>query len=97
MTILCVGIDLAKNVFALHGVSEAGKAEHVPSAAPRAKLHELIASLPCVIGMEASSGALHGRAWQACRASHHEDLKPRLQAQRQRGARPAGCARPQRV
>ena len=27
MTILTVGIDLAKNVFAVHGVNEAGKAE----------------------------------------------------------------------
>ncbi|MBY0469302.1 MAG: hypothetical protein K2Q07_10030 [Burkholderiaceae bacterium] len=29
MTILTVGIDLAKNVFAVHGVNEAGKAELV--------------------------------------------------------------------
>ena len=60
MTILTVGIDLAKNVFAVHGVNEAGKAELVRPAVPRDKLHELIASLPpCVIGMEACSGALH--------------------------------------
>ena len=29
MTILTVGIDLAKNVFAVHGVSAVGKAELV--------------------------------------------------------------------
>lgn len=38
MTILTVGIDLAKNVFALHGVNEAGKAELVRPAVPRDKL-----------------------------------------------------------
>ncbi len=60
MTILYVGIDLAKNVFALHGVNEAGKAELIRPAVPRDKLHELITSLPpCVIGMEACSGAHH--------------------------------------
>ncbi len=67
MTILTVGIDLAKNVFAVHGVNEAGKAELVRPAVPRDKLHELIASLPpCVIGMEACSGAHHwARLFQA--------------------------------
>ena len=58
MAILYVGIDLAKNVFAVHGVNEAGKPELVRPSVPRARLHELIASLPpCVIGMEACSGA----------------------------------------
>lgn len=60
MTILYVGIDLAKNVFAVHGVNEAGKPELVRPTVPRARLHELIASLaPCTIGMEACSGAHH--------------------------------------
>ena len=60
MTILTVGIDLAKNVFAVHGVNEAGKADLVRPAVPRDKLHELMASLPpCVVGMEACSGAHH--------------------------------------
>lgn len=58
MTILYVGIDLAKSVFAIHGVNEAGKAEFVFPKVTRAKLVELIAALPpCVIGMEACSGA----------------------------------------
>jgi transposase len=61
MTILTVGIDIAKNVFALHGVNEVGKAELIRPAVPRDKLHEQIAALaPCVIGMEARSGA---RQW----------------------------------
>ena len=46
MGILYVGIDLAKNVFAVHGVNRAGKPELVRPAVPRARLHELIATLP---------------------------------------------------
>lgn len=67
MKILTVGIDLAKNVFAVHGVNEAGKAERVRPAVPRDKLHELMASLPpCVVGMDACSGAHHwARLFQA--------------------------------
>ena len=58
MAIVTVGIDLAKNVFAVHGVNESGKAELVRPEVPRAKLLELIAHLaPCLIGMEACSGA----------------------------------------
>ena len=53
MAILFVGIDLAKNVFAVHGVDEAGKPAMVRPSVPRAKLHELIASLPpCAVAME---------------------------------------------
>lgn len=60
MSILYVGIDLAKNVFAVHGVNEAGKAELVKPSVARGKLHELVAKLaPCVVAMEACSGAHH--------------------------------------
>lgn len=60
MTILTVGVDLAKNVFAVHRRSEQGKAELLRPAVPRAKLLALIASLPpCVVAMEACSGADH--------------------------------------
>ncbi|MBQ0946617.1 IS110 family transposase [Ideonella sp. 4Y16] len=60
MTILTVGIDLAKNVFAVHGVNQAGRPELLKPAVARDKLPELIAALPpCVIGMEACSGAHH--------------------------------------
>jgi transposase len=60
MTIVTVGIDLAKNVFAVHGVNAAGKPVLIRPNVPRAKLLELIASLPpCLIGMEACSGAHH--------------------------------------
>ncbi len=60
MAIVSVGIDLAKNVFAVHGVDESGKPALVRPNVPRGKLLELIASLPpCLIGMEACSGAHH--------------------------------------
>ena len=60
MAIVFVGIDLAKNVFALHGVNEHGRAALVRPSVARAKLHELVASLPpCTIGMEACTGAHH--------------------------------------
>lgn len=60
MTIVTVGIDLAKNLFAVHGVDETGKAALVRPEVTRTKLLELIANLaPCLIGMEACSGAHH--------------------------------------
>ena len=46
MSIVYVGIDLAKNVFAVHGVDEAGKPALVRPSVPRARLHELVAALP---------------------------------------------------
>ncbi len=52
-----VGIDLAKSVFSLHGVDACG-AVVLRKSVSRAKLSELVAQLPpCLIGMEACSGA----------------------------------------
>ena len=60
ITIVTVGIDLAKNVFAVHGVDESGKPVLVRPKAARAKPLELIVHLPpSLIGMEACSGAHH--------------------------------------
>lgn len=60
MTITTVGIDLAKNVFAVHCVDQHGKTVLVKPKVSRAALPELIASLPpCVIGMEACSWAYY--------------------------------------
>ena len=60
MSIITVGIDLAKNVFAVHGVDDNGKAVLVKPKVARDKLLELVAGLPpCLIGMEACSGAHH--------------------------------------
>jgi transposase len=60
MSIITVGIDLAKNVFAVHGVDDSGKAVLVKPKVSREHLLALIVQLPpCVIGMEACSGAHH--------------------------------------
>jgi transposase len=60
MPVVTVGIDLAKNVFAVHGVDEGGKAVLIKPRVSRDQLLTLIAQLPpCLIGMEACSGAHH--------------------------------------
>jgi len=52
-----VGIDLAKNVFSVHGVDAQGVVL-IRRTVSRGKLAQLIAQLPpCLIGMEACSGA----------------------------------------
>ena len=57
MTMSVVGIDLAKRVFQLHGVDEAGRVV-VRKKLTRAKLMAFVSQLePCVIGMEACGGA----------------------------------------
>ena len=45
MTIITVGIDLAKNVFAVYGVDDSGKAVLVKPKVARDKLAELISEL----------------------------------------------------
>jgi transposase len=73
MAILNVGIDLAKNVFALHGVNERGQVDLRRPSVPRTKLHALVAALPpCTIGMEACSGAHH---WARLFAQHGHTVK----------------------
>ena len=60
MTIVTLGIDLAKSVFAIHGVGGSGQPELLRPEVRRHKLKEIIASLPpCLIGIEACSGAHH--------------------------------------
>ena len=63
--ITTVGIDLAKNVFSLHGVDAAGKTV-LRRTVRRDRLVETVAGLePCLIGMEACSGAHEwGRRFQ---------------------------------
>ncbi len=67
MSIIAIGLDLAKNVFAVHGIDEFGKAALIKPAVKRDALLQLIAKLPpCLIGMEACSGAHHwARQFQA--------------------------------
>jgi transposase len=55
-----LGIDLAKNVFALHGINAAGKPILTKPMVRREQLLEVLAQLPpCIIGMEACTGAHH--------------------------------------
>lgn len=52
-----VGIDLAKRVFALHGVDAAGRVV-LRKTVRREQFVETVAKLPpCLIGMEARSGS----------------------------------------
>ena len=64
-----VGIDLAKNVFSLHGVDQRGQAV-LRKTVSRGRLLALVAQLPaCTIGLEACSGA-HQWARQFERCGH---------------------------
>lgn len=57
MAIIRIGVDLAKNVFAVHGVDEAGRVL-LSRTVRRDQLLDLLASVPpCTVAMEACSGA----------------------------------------
>lgn len=59
MKITTIGIDLAKNVFQIHGVDERGKVA-VRKQLKRAEMSKYFANLePCLIGMEACGSAHH--------------------------------------
>jgi len=59
MKITTIGIDLAKNIFAVHGVNEHGRAV-LKKVLKRNHVTEFFANLPaCVIGMEACASAHH--------------------------------------
>ena len=73
MSIIVIGIDLAKSVFAVHGVNQDGKAELVKPRVSRDQLLPLIAQLrPCLIGMEACTGAHH---WARLFRQHGHTVK----------------------
>ena len=59
MEVTTVGIDLAKNVFQVHGVDERGKVV-LRKQLRREQMVEFFAKLPpCLIGMEACGSAHH--------------------------------------
>ena len=73
MSIVTVGIDLAKNIFAVHGVDENGKAVLIKPKVLRDQLLLLIAKLPpCLIGLEACSGAHY---WARLFRTHGHSVK----------------------
>src|SRR5678816_1411784 len=74
-TVVTIGLDLAKAIFQIHGVDEAGRAV----LRRRLSRHELIpyfAKLPgCLVGMEACSAAHHW-ARELSRLGHSVRLIP---------------------
>jgi len=59
MKITTIGIDLAKSVFAVHGVNEHGR-EVLKKVLKRDQVAKFFANLqPCLIGMEACGSAHH--------------------------------------
>lgn len=75
MKISTIGLDLAKNVFAVHGVDETGRVV-VKRMLRRAQVLPFFAKLePCVVGMEASCGA-HYWGRELSRLGHEARLMP---------------------
>lgn len=71
MKITTVGIDLAKNVFQVHGVNERGKTM-LKKQLKREQMMLFFTNLPpCLIGMEAC-GSAHYWANQLQRVGHRE-------------------------
>ena len=59
MKITTIGIDLAKNILQVHGVNEQGKKVFNKSLRPKSVLSFFAQHPPCLIGLEACSGAHH--------------------------------------
>jgi len=80
MKITTVGIDLAKNVFSVHGIDEHGKAV-LKRTVSRSRVMEIMAGIgPCLVGVEACSGAHHW-ARELARLGHNvKIMAPRFVA-----------------
>jgi transposase len=75
MSIVTIGVDVAKHVFQMHGVDAAGAAV-VRKALRRSKLLAFFAGIePAVVGMEACSSAHHW-ARELTRLGHQVRLMP---------------------
>ena len=90
MHITTLGIDLAKNVFQLHGVDARGRAV-LNRRVKRGQLLQAVASLPpCVIGMEAGGSAHHwGRTFEqlghTVKLMHPKYVKPYVKTNKNDG------------
>jgi len=72
MEITTIGLDLAKNVFQIHGVDAAGH-EQVRRQLRRGDVVKFFEKLPhCLVGMEACAGAHH---WARQIAAYGHDVK----------------------
>lgn len=66
-------MDLAKNIFALHGLDNNGCAVFIKPRVARDQQLSIIANLaPCLIGMEASTGAHH---WARVFSQHRHTVR----------------------
>jgi transposase len=90
MHITTLGIDVAKNVFQLHGVDARGRAV-LSRRVKRNQLLQAVASLPpCVIGMEAGGSAHHwGRTFEplghTVKLMHPKYVKPYVKTNKNDG------------
>jgi transposase len=74
-SITTVGLDLAKQVFRVHGVEASGRVV-IAKAMRRHKLLEFFASLPsCLVGLEAS-GSAHHWARELIKLGHEARMMP---------------------
>jgi transposase len=93
MKISTIGFDLAKSVFAVHGIGEAGEIG-IRRSLRRGQVLAFFAKLdPCLVGMEASSGA-HYWARELTKLGHAVKLMPAsyVKAYVKRGKTDAGDA-----
>ena len=75
MNITTIGLDIAKNVFQVHGMDRNGKAV-LRKKVSRSKVMEFFVNLPaCLIGMEACPGAHHW-ARELMKLGHSVKLMP---------------------
>ena len=75
MQVTTIGLDLAKNVFQVHGVTEAGEIAFNRSFR-RAQMHRIFESLPpCLVGIEAC-GTSHYWAREIARPGYEVRLIP---------------------
>lgn len=72
MTITVIGIDIAKRVFQIHGVDEQGKTVLRQRLTRAMFLSEMAQLPPCLIGLEAGSGAHH---WARCLVQLGHDVR----------------------
>lgn len=72
MTIKVIGIDIAKNVFQVHGIDEQGKTVLKKRLTRATFLAELSQHPACLVGLEAGSGAHH---WARCLTELGHDVR----------------------
>src|ERR1700750_834810 len=75
MQINTIGVDLAKNVFQVHGVDSAGKVV-ITRQLRRKQVIDFFSKIPaCLVGMEAC-GTAHHWAREISKLGHHVRLMP---------------------